>query len=51
MVSIDLIDPLKRLAVASVRNGWNDLAQKAITVRESILQSSPAAPQADIPES
>ena len=51
MVSIDLVEPLKRLAVASVRNGWNDLAQKAITVRESILQSSPASPQTDIHES
>jgi len=48
MVSQDLIEPLKRLAVASVRNGWNDLAKKAITVRETIIHSRPTLSQTDI---
>ena len=48
MISIDLIDPLKRLALAAVRNQWNDIAQKAISIRENIIQSSPAPAQ--VPE-
>lgn len=50
MVSIDLIDPLKRLAIACVRNGWNDIATKAVSIREDIVQSDPPPPQTEEPD-
>jgi hypothetical protein len=37
MVSRDLLLPLERLAAATSRNGWNDIASRSVQYREAIL--------------
>lgn len=37
MISRDLLLPLHRLAAATARNGWNDIATRSIQYREAIL--------------
>ena len=49
IISGDLVEPLSRVASAAERNGWNDIASRAVSYREAILHTpSNGASEGDV---
>jgi hypothetical protein len=40
IISVDLVEPLQRIATAADRNGWNDISSRAVSYREAISRAS-----------
>jgi tetratricopeptide (TPR) repeat protein len=40
IISVDLVEPLQRIATAADRNGWNDISSRAVSYREAISRTS-----------